>query len=378
MKNIKAFKEWSLFAKCVLGYVIIFAVAIIAVCIWEWNALAGYESDNKKAKAESNPDLFFEQYIEEFDIDKYKQIIGDSLPEKDGFYSKESLVEYLAVNFGSGDIKGEKNKEKWTEARPTYDIYAGDEKLLTITLGVKSKNDFGYNVWKEGQIVVHNQVNFDKEVSVIVDNTMNLTVNGVKVTDDYIKESCNTQPVIERINQLTSTEYKVNLYNIKNLLDGYELKVTDASGNELSYMDVNGVRDYTQLTDSADVKDVEDRVSAIVDAYVKIVNKVINRTQMTKYFHKDGPMYEYFGSQQFKDSMYWNFAAKSVTFTVKQVKNIRQISDNVVTCDIYYEADKTYDRNTNVNEDLLHEIISGEVVLVKQDGKWYLDTLKLK
>ena len=99
---------------------------------------------------------------------------------------------------------------------------------------------------------------------------------------------------------------------------------------------------------------------------------------MTKYFHKNGPMYEYFGSQQFKDSMYWNFAAKSVTFTVKQVKNIRQISDNVVTCDIYYEADKTYDRNTNVNEDLLHEIISGEVVLVKQDGKWFLDTLKLK
>ena len=202
MKNIKAFKEWSLFAKCVLGYVIIFAVAIIAVCIWEWNALAGYESDNKKAKAESNPDLFFEQYIEEFDIDKYKQIIGDSLPEKDGFYSKDALVEYLAVNFGSGDIKGEKNKDKWTEARPTYDIYAGDEKLLTITLGVKSKNDFGYNVWKEGQIKLATGLVYDEKVSFIADSNMKAYINGVEVTSEYISDGINSDAVNERLSIL--------------------------------------------------------------------------------------------------------------------------------------------------------------------------------
>ncbi len=378
MKKIKSIKEWSLFAKCVLGYVVVFAVVTIGICVWEWNALAGYEADNRAAKADSDPDLYFEQYIEEFTLDKYKSIIADSLPDGEGFYSKETLVEYIAVGYDAGAITGKKNEEKWTESRPTYDIYAGEEKLMTLTLGVKAKDDFGYNEWKEGQISLENQITYSNEVSIIVENDMMVTVNGVTVDEEYIQKTCVSEVVSARVAELTGADYGINIYNISNLLEEFELVVTDADGNELTYVEVDGIYDYTQMSDNDAEVQVVDRVEDIVDAYIKIVNKVINRTNMTKYFHKDGPMYEFFGSQQFKDSMYWNFAAKSVTFTEQQVTNIRQISENIVICDIYFEADKTYDRTYNVNEDLLHEVISGEVVLVKQDGKWYLDTLNLQ
>ncbi len=378
MKKIKPIKEWSLFAKCVLGYVIVFAVVIIGICVWEWNALAGYEADNRAAKADSDPDLYFEKYIEEFTLDKYKSIIADSLPDGEGFYSKETLVEYIAVGYDAGEITGKKNEEKWTESRPTYDIYAGEEQLLTLTLGVKAKDDFGYNEWKEGQISLDNQITYSNEVSIIVENDMVVTVNGVTVGEDYIQEACVSETVSARVAELTGADYGINIYNISNLLEDYELVVTDANGNELTYVEVDGIYDYTQMSDDNAEAQVVGRVEDIVDAYIKIVNKVINRTNMTKYFHKDGPMYEFFGSQQFKDSMYWNFAAKSVTFTEQQVTNIRQISEDIVICDIYFEADKTYDRTYNVNEDLLHEVISGEAILVKQDGSWYLDTLNLQ
>ncbi len=376
--KIKNIKEWSLFAKIVTGYMVVLAVAIIAICVWEWNALADYEADNQAAKKNSNPEVFFEQYIEDFTLEKYKALIGKSLEESGNiFYTTEMLINHISESYNAGKITGKKN-EKWTETRPAYDIYAGEDKLLTLTLGVKSKDDFGYNVWKEGQIQLADQLVFDQEVSLIVDSTMVVTINGVQVTTDYIENHVNTDAVNARMEELMGSAYTFDCYEIKNLLADYELKVTDSAGNELDYTEIDGIRDYTKAVADGDKDSVVTRVVDTMEAYAKIINKVINRSNMTKYFHPDGPLYEVFGSEQFKESMYWNFAANSIEFVREDVTNIRMVSDEIMICDINFEANKTYDRKYNVNENLLHEVFCGEAIFVQKDGQWYLDTLKLQ
>ena len=377
-KIIEKIKSWSLFKKITIIYILLLAVAITGICIWEWNALADYQADNEAAKKSSNPDLYISQYTETFTLDKYKTIISESL-EKSGnpFYNTETLVDYISSDYKSGSISSTKN-EKWTESRPAYDIYSGEELLLTLTLGVKSKNDFGYNVWKEGQIKLATELVYDEKVSFIADSKMKAYINGVEVTSEYISDGINSDAVNERLSILAGGEYKLCMYSVRNLLEGYELKVTDNLGNEINYIERDGVRDYTKRAEASAEDAIETRVVETMEAYAKIINKVINRTNMTKYFHPDGPMYEVFGSQQFKDSMYWNFAAKSIEFVREEVTDIRLISDNIMICNINFEANKTYDRKYNVNENLLHEVFSGEAVFVKKDGEWYLDTLKLQ
>lgn len=377
-KILEKIKGWSLFKKIAVIYVILLAVVITGICIWEWSALADYEADNEAAKKSSNPDLFISKYVEEFTVEKYKSIISESLEESGNlFYSTQTLVDYILSDYKVGSISSVKN-EKWTESRPAYDIYSGEELLLTLTLGVKSKNDFGYNVWKEGQIKLATELVYDEKVSFIADSNMKAYINGVEVTSDYISSDVNSDAVSERLATLAGEEYKLSVYNINNLLDNYELKVTDSVGNELTYTEKDGVRDYSIKVEESAKDAIEDRVVATMEAYAKIINKVINRTNMTNYFHPDGPMYEVFRSQQFKDSMYWNFAAKSIDFVREEVTDIRLISDDIMVCNIDFEANKTYDRKYNVNENLLHEVFSGEAVFVKKDGKWYLDTLKLQ
>ncbi len=377
-KIINKIKNWSLFTKLVACYVMLLAVGIIAICVWEWNTLSDYEADNQKAKKDSNPDLYISQYVDEFTLDKYKSIIDESLEESGNkFYTSKHLVDYISDDYKSGVITSKKN-EKWTESRPAYDIYAGEELLLTLTLGVKGKNDFGYNIWKEGQIKLATELVFDKKVSFIADSNMKATVNGVEVTSDYVLKEVSSGAVNDRLATLTDGEYKLYEYSVNNLLDGYELKVTDNKGNEVSCIKREGILDYSNRANSTDSPSIEARVIDTMEAYAKIINKVINRDAMTKYFHPDGPLYEIFGSQQFKDSMYWNFAAKSIDFVKEEVSDIRLISDDIMLCNINFEANKTYDRKYNVNENLLHEVFSGEAIFVKKDGTWYLDTLKLK
>ena len=376
--KIKDVKHWSLFAKLVTAYMLLFAIVIVVICVWEWNALADYEADNQAAKKNSNPDVYISSYVEEFTREKYEAILTESIEAGgNAFYTTDTLVDYVSGGYDNGDIKSEKN-DKWTESRPAYDIYAGDELLLTLTLGVKSKDDFGYNIWKEGEIKLASELVFDNEVSLIADSDMKVTVNGVEVTSEYITDVENSDAVNERIAELVDGEYKLYRYSISNLLEGYELKVTDSMGNELSYVDNDGVRDYSVRATGDVMADIESRVTDTMEAYAKIINKVIDRSNMTKYFYEDGPLYEIFGSQQFKDSMYWNFAARSIEFVREDVTDIRFVSEDIFVCNIDFEANKTYDRKYNVNENLLNETFRGEAVFVKVGEEWYLDTLKLQ
>lgn len=376
LKILKKIRSWSLFAKIMIIYSVILIGVIGAFARWEWKRLAAYQNEYDSAKSAGEPDLYLEKYLDTFTYDEYRRIIKESVTAESPYYTEDMLADYTAYNYEEDNIIGVRNQDKWSDTRPVYNILSGGKKILTLTLGVESKDKFGFNRWKPAVLEAELNIAYDKSVDFILDSNMTATINGVKVSDEYItgdwdREFCNIA------SKVTDRQYKMSKYHVGNLMDGFELKVTDSNGNNVSYTEKDNVRDYTMDYTEEERKVYEARVRQVIRSYVLYTNKLESLENMLSYIVPENPLYETV-NKSYSGSIFYVIPPKKVDFNAEQISDIRKISNNLFSCNIHYEIRKDYGYESDyISDKWQNETVEYTLFFRKVNGIWLLDTMQL-
>lgn len=370
---IEKIKEWTLFKKLMIIYAILLTGIIAGICIWEWDLLSSYQQDYEKAKEAGNPELFIQKYIENFSQEEYKKILMESLSSDNLFYTKEILAEQEVKNYYCGEIRSERNEKKYTEHKPAYDIYSGDRLIMTIQLGVASKDEFGFNEWKAGRIELNTYFSYTEEAEFITDSTMKATINGIEVSDEYIKENIE-EKTAQKIAGFFETDYKIERYVVPGLIAGYELKVYDAAGNEIKGVETDRGIDYTIISDENIQKTYENRINELMDAYIKYTNNHITVEEMLTFTRQGSSAASIVLRSE--EPLSWITKPDKLEIRSHEIDNIRQIRDDLIVCHVKYDIFKTYQWNY-VSDTLSEETVEYNLLLRNVNGIWILEDMYL-
>lgn len=366
-------KNLKLFTKLMIVYIIVMIAGITVLCIKEWNALESYQSDYERAKEKSSPELFMEEYLESLTIDKYRELLLKVNTTEYAFYTGEDIAEKMTAFFDESSIRLEKNREQYKDNSPVYNIFSGDNKLLTVYLGVSKRDDFGFNIWKESKIEINTDMLQLESTEFVIDSTMTAKVNGIQVDEKYIKETFDKK-LTETLDGVTEEQIVYYRYSVKELLDKEDLRVYDVNGSETGYTQTDSYRDYTLLKDGEEKQEAEARIDEIMTKYINYLNKYSDMNSML-----DVTVYEsnaYAGIKDTTKAMVWVWRPESLEIKEKEIKNIRKVSDDIILCQVNYNIYKTYS-DGYVSESLSDETISLYLALRKSDGVWKLENFHL-
>lgn len=365
-------KGLKLFTKLMIVYVIIAIIAIVILCIKEWNALEGYQSDYDMAKEKSSPELFMETYLEEFTVDMYRELLLKAEQTEYKFYTKEAVADRMAAFFDKENIRFEKNQEQYKDSSPVYNIFSGENKLLTLYLGVSKRDEFGFNIWKEGKIEINADMLKFEDAEFVIDSTMTAKINGIQVTEEYIKEPFDKK-LSEALASVMEEQPVYNIYKVNELFDKGDLKVYDKNGNEVAYTQTDSYMDYTLLGDEGKAE-IEARVDEIMMRYINYLNRLSDMNSMLNVTVYGSNAYN--SIKDTSRAIVWVYRPENIEIKSKQIDNIRRVSDDIIVCQVNYNIFKTY-ADGYISEGLSDETISLYLVLRKSDEVWRLDNLHL-
>lgn len=371
-KIIDKIKGLKLFTKLMIVYVFIVIAAIAVLCIKEWNALEGYQSDYDRAKKESSPELFMETYVEEFTAEKYKELLLKANQTEYKFYTVEAIADRMTAFFDKENIRFEKNQEQYKDNSPVYNIFSGEDKLMTLYLGVSKRDEFGFNIWKEGKIEMNTDMLKFEGTEFVIDATMTAKINGIQVTEEYIKEPFDKK-LEEALAGALEEQPVYRRYKVNELLDKGDLKVYDKNGNEVAYTQADSYIDYTLLGDEGKAA-IEARVDEIMMKYINYLNRLSDMNSMLNVTVYGSNAYN--SIKDTSRAIVWVYRPESIKVNSKQIDNIRKVSDDIIVCHVNYNIFKTY-ANGYISEGLSDETISMYLVLKKSDEVWRLDNLHL-
>lgn len=375
MKKIwEKLKKTSLFFKLMAVYTVLLFTAVVVLLVWEWGALEDYQNDydtryaEARERAEQGNRLCIEEYVAQYTRDVYKQLILENIDEDNTYYTDEQLVEYKLSTLDFDNISYVKNEKNYLEHRPVYDIKAGDEVIATVTLGSGAVDEFGFNTWKINGVSVDADVNLNGIVELVVEKGMKVYVGDVEVPEtSIIEETTIVSNIYDRIVELTGEEEKLFRYRISGLMNIEDVKVLDQSGNEIMYVENQGVREYISRPDEATEEQCISYTDAIVQAYVLYTNRWSTMDEMLKYTVSGSAAAS--AIRRADESVAFTRKPSSIEYTSKLVDNIHIVSEDLFYCDVVYEIKKIVSRNT------VNEAIKFTLLIRKQGDSWLLEDM---
>ncbi len=367
-------KKTSLFFKLMVVYSVVLIGAVIALLVWEWDALKDYQDDydkryaEAKERAEYGNTLCIEEYVSQYTKDLHKQLILASIDEDNTYYTDEQLVEYKLSLLDFDNISYAKNEKNYMEHRPVYDIKAGEEVIATVTLMSGSVDEFGFNTWKINGVSVDANVDVIGSVDLVVEDGMKVYVGDVEVADTLITETKTiVSNIYDRIVELTGVEEKMHCYSIEGLMNTEDIRVVDENGEEIMYVENDGVRQYISRPDETTAQQCTEYADNIVQAYVRYTNRWSTLTEMLNYT-VDGSAAAS-AIRRADDSVVFTRKPSKIDYTSKIVDNIHKVSDNLFYCDVEYQIQKI------VYGDPVDESIKFTLLIRKQGDSWLLEDM---
>lgn len=367
-------KKTSLFFKLMTVYAVLLIAAVVVLLVWEWNALEDYQTDydtryaEAEARAEQGNTLCIEEYVAKYTRDVHKQLLLENIDEDNTYYTDEQLVEYKLDSIDFDNISYAKNEKNYLDYRPVYDIKAGDEVIATVTLASGSVDEFGFNTWKINGVSVDADVSIGASVELIVEKGMNVYVGDTEVADTFItEEKTITSNIYDRIVELTGEEEKLYTYRITGLMNTEDVRVLDQSGNEIAYVENEGVREYVSVPDEETAEKCKTYVDNIVVAYILYTNKWSTMDEMLT--HTVNGSAAASAIKRADESVAYTRKPSTIDYTSKQVDNIHMVSDDLFYCDVVYEIEKLVSRNT------VNESIKFTLLIRKQGDSWLLEDM---
>lgn len=375
MKKVwEKLKKTTIFFKFMVVYSVLLIIAVIVLLVWEWGALKDYQTDydtryaEAKERAEQGNTLCIDEYVKQYTRDFHKQLLLENIDEDNLYYTDEQLVEYKLSSLDFDNISYEKNEGNYLENRPVYDIKAGDEVIATVTLTSGSIDEFGFNTWKISGASVDASIEYVDTVELTVENGMSVYVDDAAVEEKYItEESTIVSNIYDRVVELAGEEEKLFTYKLSGLINADDIKVLDETGNEILYVEKEGVREYVSRPDEATVEQCTTYADAIVQAYVLYTNRWSTMDQMLAYTVSGSAASS--AIKRADDSVVYTRKPSTIEYTSKLVDNIHKVSDELFYCDVVYEIEK------KVSGKPVNEFIKFTLLIRKQGDSWLLEDM---
>lgn len=350
-------------------YAGVLAFAILVVCIIVWNKLSKYQDRYDKAKAEGNPDIYAEEFIQGLSYDSLLDYIKEyGLNVKGEFDYEAEHAEYFSEMIKKNEASFVRS-EKFKSALPVYDIMSGDTRVAVISLKSLGKSDdFGFHKWQLKEIAFDTEVIEYNDVKIIVPGGAKVTYDGNELSEENkITSSVKKDPVKDYAISLGATDYVTESYLVKNNIGTADIKVTDVNGNVINAVADGNVYDYTLESNKTFLEEVTPRVYDAMNAY--IYNMYNHRT-----FSEVAAFLEYGSNayavvQDVQATIYWGWTPDTVDILSQNIKDCVQYGDRYFACTYEGEIYKFEEGAMESGE----EEFNYRLLFHKIDGKWFLN-----
>ena len=217
-KRLSGFKKFLVIYASVL--VVIIAVALVL--------LYGLLKDYAAGRPANTMDKLV-SHIEAGNVGKWIKdagILGE-------FETEDIVSDYFKDTFADKEVSYKKKAGEYTENNPVYILYADDKKIANVTLTEKKKNAHKFTEWKLASIdfnVDSKTKNTEHSVKITAPKNSEVTINGVKVSSDYITGEADVS-LCKHVGDYVTTPVD-DVYNINGMFAKPEVKVT-YNGKEL-------------------------------------------------------------------------------------------------------------------------------------------------
>ena len=137
-------KKKPIFLICLGIYAAIWIIATIIVCVILTGKFRDYQSRYDAAQAAIQPDAVAAGELYRFDTDHLRESAGEGWITLNKYESDDVIDRYINDTLSGKELSCSAN-EAYTERHPSYDVYADDLLIGTITLKHKTESDeFGF------------------------------------------------------------------------------------------------------------------------------------------------------------------------------------------------------------------------------------------
>ncbi len=338
-------------------FLIIYSAVLAFLCIIVWGILYNFIGDYEKGRPSSTMDTLAAR----FSADNIENLLNESGVVVNEFESNEMVAEYLKDKLNNEKVSYKKKAREYSEETPVYIVFAGETPIAKVSLDKDGQGFWGFNKWKLGQISFDDFADktTNNAITVSVPKGSTVTINGVEVKDDYIKEDdIEFEPckhVSDYVNQPLRTTYEIS-----GLIIQPDIKV-HFNENDLTVEVSKNTYTANYPSDDELLESVHEDIMTLGRNYGKYI---INRGSLSSLTNQ---MVGYAKDYMSDIPAVWAFLygmTYTYEFQNENISNFVKYSDDCFSCDVYYDlyvqwngGDKTY--NTSLT-----------YTYVKIDGKW--------
>lgn len=354
------FKKLSGFKK----FLVIYASALVVIIAVALVLLYGLLKDYEAGRPANTMDKLV-SHIEAGNVGKWIKdagILGE-------FETEDIVSDYFKDTFADKEVSYKKKAGEYTENNPVYILYADDKKIANVTLTEKKKNAHKFTEWKLASIdfnVDSKTKNTEHSVKITAPKNSEVTINGVKVSSDYITGEADAS-LCKHVGDYVTTPVD-DVYNINGMFAKPEVKVT-YNGKEL---DTEYVKDGYEAYYPSDDELLSSEKSHILTVAENYGKYMINRGSLsTLSSYMIGNAKEYMSDIPAID-VYLIGRTFTYDITDENVSNFRKYSDDCYSCDVDYNLNVKWSSGSTTYN------ISLTYVFVKQNDKWMLADFSIR
>ena len=371
----------SKFKKFLIMYVIILVVLMIAFLGYIMDSLVKYEKNQIENYLEATISEL-KKVSKNKKLDKY---VDTSKMKTSEFEKTDTLIDegmYTLLNTKEVTYKlNEKSKE---ELKPTYDIYAGEEKILEVSLnGEQKQNRLGlltFNVWKTERIELKAEKGL-YTCNILVPNNYKVYVNDNELTEDQIVEKVQNEGLAQ-ISKYVEIPYIVK-YEVTNLLKNPIVKILDENGNEVKYAEEeNTISKELNFITASTEEEAKTHIKGEID-----ILKVAKDWSLYLTDDLDGRLHGYYNISQYliensdikKFAYSWatgvditfvsSHTLLNPTFTDEKISNFEIYNENAFSCEVYLQKNLKLKSGGKIIEDKMNERMYFAYYDETNDGK---------
>lgn len=335
-------------------YTLLLIVVVIVVNVKVWDALEIYQKDYESAEAAANPDLIMPELMGLYASSELDKIAPEGWADGISTYELESNVEKYVEAYTSGKIISYERNDKFSDRKPVYDIYSGDQLIGMVTLKQKPESDnHGFHLCelKEAVAYVEQPQTLGVTIEVLADDKV--MVNGKELTDEYIiGDSKISSTMGEQATALTGKAYMMQAYHIDGFLEAPTIEVYRKDVKVECVREEGYDYDYITLATPELADEVEDLVLAASEAYIMNTNQWANFKTVAQYIETSSKAYQTVKSVQ--SGLAWAGKPDKIEIQESIAKDYVQYSESVFTVKTSCKVYRLY-RDVEYNEEVAYE-----------------------
>ena len=351
LKKLSAFKR----------FLIIYAAVLVVLIALGLVLLHSFLKDYESGRPANTMDTLV-THIEKGDVGEWIDKCG-LLSE---FETQQIVTDYFNDIFTGKQISYKKKAGEYSESKPVYVLYAGNDKIASVSLDESKKNMHKFTEWKISSIDFNVNAKDNHAVNVMVPKGSRVELNGVSVSESYITGESEVD-LCKHIGDYVNVPLN-EVYEISGLFAAPQVKVYSGDKELETELEKSGYVAYYPGDESL-LEEETPHILLIAEDYGKYM---INRGSLkTLSSYMIGMAREYMSDIPAIDVY---LIGRTFTYDTadESVSNFRKYSDDCYSCDVDYKLNVKWSSGSTTYD------IALTYIFVKQDSEWMLADFKIR